>query len=314
MFGCPKNRFYYLGCVFLLAWALNAAEVSRAKPMFGTVFSIRAVAQNEPEALRFIQDTFDLLERFDHMASTYRMDSEIQKLHQKAGSGEFTKVSKELWHFLVLCTQVYAHTQGVIDVTVGPMVHLYGLEETPSDAIQPISLDQEKLVQTRVGLEKMFFKAQTREVYLSVPGMRFDFGALGKGAVLDHIQEKIDFKQLSEVEINFGGQLLYAARDRSKWPVLVLSQGHQKKVTLAPGSVSTSSMHNKQVKVEGKSVGHIYNPKTKQFLSGAHQVTVYHPKAVWADVWSTAIYILGYTKGKELLKKHHPQAQVWLSP
>ena len=68
-------------------------------------------------------------------------------------------------------------------------------------------------------------------------------------------------------------------------------------MSLASGSLATSGGSVRDVEVGERTIGHILDPRSGRPVSRAESVTVWHPRALVADVLSTALYVMGVDEG-----------------
>ena len=135
-----------------------------------------------------------------------------------------------------------------------------------------------------------------------------DMGAIAKGFAVDLAADAVKAcygkadGNMPEMLIDLGGNLKAVKGD---WTVgikdgesFVLHEGE---------ACATSARYYRG--------DHIKDGRTgADVTNGVYSVTVIHPKsAMLADGLSTTLFILGYEKGEEFLKKHYPDARaIWL--
>src|SRR3989442_4124669 len=97
-----------------------------SEPKMGLPFRIVLYAADKPTAEAAARVAFDRIQQLNTILSDYEDDSELSRLSRTAGSGEAVKVSDELWFVLQLAQKLAERTHGAFDVTVGPVVSLWG--------------------------------------------------------------------------------------------------------------------------------------------------------------------------------------------
>ncbi len=90
----------------------------------GTTYHVKVVS-GETEVPEDLDKTiFATLDDIDRKMSTYKPESELNRLNRMDVGREF-RVSEELMEALLLSREVYQQTDGAFDPTVGPLVNLW---------------------------------------------------------------------------------------------------------------------------------------------------------------------------------------------
>ncbi len=136
------------------------------------------------------------IEQFDKTYSRFRADSLVTRIASKSGNYKFPKDSEKLFG---LYRKLY-------DVTKGAVTPLIG--QTLSDAgyNASYSLQPKQLVTPPLWDSVMQFK--DRELATSQPVL-LDFGAAGKGYLVDLIGEVLQSHKVEQYCIDAGGDMLY---------------------------------------------------------------------------------------------------------
>ncbi|MGH9457344.1 MAG: FAD:protein FMN transferase, partial [Thermoanaerobaculia bacterium] len=142
----------------------------------------------------------------------------------------------------------------------------------------------------------------------------FEEGAFGKGYALDRAVEILRARGVRRAAIDFGGQIVRYGFDAPAPLGIAHPEDRARaavEIVLADGSVSTSSGSEKTFG-DGR-YSHIVDPRTGIALPPRGSVTVVHPSALAADVFSTALYVLGPVEGRAWADRHEVAA-IWLVP
>lgn len=196
-------------------------------------------------------------------------------------------------------------SDGAFDVTVGPLVDLWGFTD------KEYRLPQDEEIKSRlgaVGFDKIIFHDSERIVEFSVPGMKVDLGGIAKGFAVDCAVNKLKEFGIKSCLINAGGQIYgLGYKMFQPWAVAVRSPrgknliGHTMLVNQA---VSTSGDYEQYFIKDKKRYSHIFDPRTGYPVdSGIISVTVTADDGLTADALSTAIFVLGKIKGENLANK-----------
>ena len=92
---------------------------------------VKAFGADEAARRAAINEAFAAMAEVDRLMSNYRSDSELSQLNHDAARGPVV-VSEPLWRVIEAAQRVSAMSEGAFDVTVGPLVRLWGFrDKTP---------------------------------------------------------------------------------------------------------------------------------------------------------------------------------------
>ncbi len=240
------------------------------------------------------------LTRLENKLSRYIEDSEISRINQSAGRQE-SEISAETMELLSLAIRLSVITQGLFDVTIGPLVDLWDYKHShhvPEKSKILTALSLVNYCDLRLNL-------QEKKAGLNKTGQSIDLGGIGKGYASDRCIEILKEKGISSAFVNIGGNVstLGNKPDGSLWSVGI-RHPRQKgcllgAVKLTDKAVVTSGDYERYfIDQEGKRRHHILNPNTgypsESVLISA---TVIADRGMIADALSTAIFMAGIEKG-----------------
>jgi FAD:protein FMN transferase len=152
---------------------------------------------------------------------------------------------------------------------------------------------------------------------IHLDGARIDLGGIGKGlAVRWAARELIGAGRSALVEAGGDCQLLGTGPSDGGWLVGV-EDPHGGSDPLAVLSLkdlgcATSSVRLRRWMVDGREVHHIIDPRTgRSGGQGLAAVTVVHPDAAWAEVWSKTLFLTGSKRIEEVASQRQ-LAAVWV--
>jgi len=140
--------------------------------------------------------------------SAYRSDSAISLLAINAGVNPMV-VPEDTWRVLNLARHFGQLSEGAFDVTVAPVVKLWGFSSTPAPASLPSEeeiLGQLKLVDYR----RMILEDRT--VFLPMKGMALDLGGIAKGYAVDRAFDSCQDAGLKDFLIDLSGNIRVSGR------------------------------------------------------------------------------------------------------
>jgi len=278
----------------------------------GTQFECILVAPRpnmQVEELRHLADeAFAVIDTIERRISNWRDDSETSQVNRRAAD-EPVAVSSPLIDLLLDCKRVHRATDGAFDVTVGPLLDLWGFYtrdgHLPADEEIRTALD-------KVGLDKVAVDEQAQTVRFATPGMRLDFGGIGKGLALERAANVLRAQGVRAAVLHSGTstvEAIGAPPGAAGWTIHIRNpynkEGeHIAEVRVSNESLSTSSSTENFLELDGKWYGHIVDPKTGWPVSGISSATVVGPGAMETDALSTAFFVMGEARARAYCAAH----------
>jgi FAD:protein FMN transferase len=252
---------------------------------------------------------FAEIERVEDLLSKYRPNSDVSRLNRL---GKVT-VGSDLYFLLTKAKEYWFATDGAFDITVGPLMDLWGFTE--KQYRQPSDEEIQKTLRF-IGANKIIFHPQNNVVEFNIPGMKIDLGAIGKGYAVDCAVKALRVAGVKNCLINAGGQVYcLGTRAGKPWRVAIRDPRNDRlrgSVTCTDRSISTSGDYEQYFMVGKTRFSHIMDPRTGYpSRSKVISATVTASDGLTADFLSTSLVVLGKEKGQELLKLF-PGAQVKL--
>lgn len=290
--------------------------VQRTWVVMGTYLTVRILHEDPVYAGRVLDDVIGLVQDLDRRFTLYDPSSELWALNRQAG-GPAVPVSEPLWDILEQAIAYSRETKGAFDVTVGPIVQLWGFLEGPRRVPSDEEIAQAR---TRVGYRKIDRDPSRRMVRLTTPGMVLDFGGIAKGYALDRAVERLRQAGLRHGLLNFGGEI-YAmgtsdGLDRP-WTVIVRHPRRPDRVWqefhVRDMAVSTSGDYERFFVARGRRYSHILSPWTgRPVETDVVSVTVVTPSATEADALSTAFFVMGPEQAQALVGSDRCRYVLWI--
>lgn len=285
------------------------AELERfeaQKPAMGVLFKVVGYAENEDQARLAVGQAFERIETLNAIFSDYDPDSEISRLTRLAKPGGWQSVSPELYTVLQKARQVSEGSAGAFDVTVGPLSQFW--REVRKSKMNPDPFRIEALSET-VDFQAVELHPFAHLVRLSRMDLQLDFGGIAKGFAADEALKTLRTQGVDRALIDASGDISFSQPPpgRDAWVVAVapLEQGGPPayRLAMAGNAVATSGDAWQHVEIEGVRYSHIIDPRSGWALRGKQSVTVIAPTGTQADAWASALSVMGYKKGLELVEK-----------
>lgn len=266
---------------------------SRARLAMGTILSIELHTSAPERADKIFDAAFAEIDRLDSVMSDYRSDSEIARVHARAGH-EWVDVSTDLWNVLDRSIELGRQTEGAFDPCMGAMTAL--MRDAEARQLAP---SDESMAAARAasGLANLEVDRTRRRVRLLRPGTRIDLGAIGKGYALDQAAAVLRDHGVTSALFSFGGQYLAlgAPPNADAWRVHVTGADGEvvARVDLIDSSLACSSNSQRALRVGESVIPHIVDPRDEHASPDVLLAAAIANDATRADAWSTAAFVLG---------------------
>ncbi len=272
----------------------------------GTTFSIKLVAPPVSLDLEELKQAIgDVLREIEGSMSTYIPDSEVSRFNQFA-SRDWFPVTEEVCSVVAAALTLSAATEGAFDVTVGPLVNLWGfgpggiIDEPPDPAKIALLLEA-------TGYESVHADCARPALRKDIPEAYLDLSGYAKGYGVDRLATLLDAREVARYLVEIGGELRLKGRNPEgrAWAVAIEAprrgdRGVQGIARLTDVAVATSGDYRNYFVHEDRLYSHTIDPRNGYPIDhGGASVTVVAPSAAYADAMATALLVLGPQAGLE---------------
>ncbi len=266
----------------------------RPKRIMGTDCKMAAVVPRGQtrQAEAALRKAESALRRVEARMSCWLADSQISQLN-RAAAGVRVRLSPEVAEVFHLAGDAREQTGGAFDVTCRPLVELWR-----QAAEQNRLPDDQRIAAARRQSRWEDFELGTdwAEKRLATAGV--DLGGIAKGYAINQALAAMRQAHLDGGSIDVGGDVACFGRPpRAQfWTVDVqnpFGRGHLTTLRLSNGAVCTSGNYARYRTIEGRRYNHIIDPRNGRPAELVPSVTVLAPTATEADVWATALSVLG---------------------
>jgi thiamine biosynthesis lipoprotein len=283
--------------------------------VMGTYASVIAGAADHERVTEYARICEDTMREIEAQLSLYRPDSELSRLNAGAGRGPM-RMGRHLQANLECAVRFGGLSGGAFDVTVGPLVKLWGFSggKAPTEWVASARIEEAR---TRVGYHRIRIAGDT--VSLDGTNMVVDLGGIAKGYAVDKCCEELLRRGAQNFLVNLGGNMRCFGRPESsrQWQIGVRDPFHQDKVVGKIGltngvAVSTSGNYERFVMIGDRRCAHILDPRTGYPVQGMAGVTVLAATAIEADALSTCLFVLGVKEGAKVAASLHGCAAAFI--
>jgi FAD:protein FMN transferase len=260
--------------------------------------SYRVVLSDAPVPAERVQSVVDeRLERVITLMSTYEPDSELSRFNAQSSSQPWP-VAPETRAVVQIALEVWRHSGGAFDVTVGPLVERWGFgpsgrpNQLPTEEELAHLLDQvgsEGLALTEAGLVKAH------------PDTEVDLSAVAKGYAVDLLSDALDELGATRYLVEVGGEVRTRGRKGPEAPYRVAIESPDPGarrvyavLDLEDAALATSGSYRNFIVRDGVRYAHALDPRSGRPVQ--HRLlsaSVLHASCAWADAWATALMVAG---------------------
>ncbi|HGH3374045.1 TPA: FAD:protein FMN transferase ApbE [Kluyvera cryocrescens] len=312
-------RMALVSVVLLLAGCDNAstpvapkaaATVLEGKTM-GTFWRVSVVGVDKTQAEELRQKVQKLLDGDDQLLSTWKNDSALMRFNH-SNSLTSWPVSEAMADIVTESLRIGYKTQGAMDITVGPLVNLWGFgpDKQPVKTPTQAQIDAAK---ARTGLAFLSVINRSGRQYLqkSIPDLFVDLSTVGEGYAADHLARLMTEEGISRYLVSVGGALVSRGMnaDGQPWRVAIQKPTDRENavqaiVDINGHGISTSGSYRNYYELDGQRISHVIDPQTgRPITHKLVSVTVIAPTALEADGWDTGLMVLGPQKAQQVVRE-----------
>jgi thiamine biosynthesis lipoprotein len=221
----------------------ETADTTRVfRYLMGTSMQVAAFGGDAALRRAAIEEAFGALREVDRLMSNYRSDSELSHLNASAARGPVT-VSAPLLSVLEAARRISVDSRGAFDVTVGPLVKLWGFFDKRPHVPTATELAAVRLL---VDYRNILVDTRERTVRFTRPGVEIDLGGIAKGFAVELAANVLRRHGLSGFVDAGGNQYMLGTQPGKRlWTVGITDpiQGGRLlgEVDVREGAVSTSA-------------------------------------------------------------------------
>jgi FAD:protein FMN transferase len=301
-----------LFCLLACSSEREIKEYSLTGQTMGTVYNIKLVSKSlDDDLLSEISVSIDSsLKKVNQQMSTYLRDSEISLFNNHRDTTNFT-ISNEFSKVMQEALRVNKISSGAFDITVNPLVNLWGFGSKTKDAIIP---SDEKIKSTLKMIGSEHIKIINKNIIRKdISELEIDLSAIAKGYGVDVVVQELDKFSLQNFMVEIGGEIFAKGKNikNQNWKIGIdkpnylayPGQDLQNILSISNVGVATSGDYRNYFEYEGKIYSHTLNPKTgKPVTHNLASVTIVAPNCMQADALATATLVMGLQDGLKFLE------------
>ncbi|OOF36895.1 FAD:protein FMN transferase [Rodentibacter heidelbergensis] len=295
----------------------EAEVITLSGKTMGTTYHVKyiddgTVSENSQKAHEQIEH---ILKDVNAKMSTYIQDSELSRFNQNTQVNTPIDISTDFAKVLAEAIRIHQLTEGALDVTIGPVVNLWGFGPEKRPERQPTA-EQLSERQAWVGINKITLdmNGQTPTLSKAVPQVYIDLSSIAKGFGVDQVAEKLEQINVLNYMVEIGGEIRAKGKNAEgkPWqiaiekPNMTGERAVDNVISLNNMAMATSGDYRIYFEENGKRFAHEIDPKTGYPIQHhLASITVFAPTTMTADGLSTGLFVLGEEKALEVAEKNN---------
>ena len=302
------SSFLFCTCMLFISCQHKTSNISLSGETMGTTYSIKISDYNNSSLSidQIIAKVDSTLESINLQMSTYISSSEISIFNQK--NIENILPSTEFLTVLEYAHNLSTSTNGLFDITVGPLVQLWGFGKR-IDTWAPPKVAQINQLLENIGDD--MWDVVDGKLLKSNSNIQIDVNAIAKGFSVDVIATLIESFGFINYMVEIGGEVYCAGTNEfgEVWKIGIElpdfdSRILSKIVNLSQVAMATSGDYRNYFFYDGKNYSHIINPKTgKPIKHSLASVTVISKTCMVADGLATALLVMGTEDALDFIER-----------
>jgi len=272
--------------------------------VFGTFFSISYTGEENPDLPRQVDS---ILQNINKLYSIFDSTSLVSKLNRNepvVPTAAFAAMVRD-------AIDISKNTGGAFDITVGPLVNLWGFGNENGGTVSQEAIDS---VRQFVGYSKIHV-ADDGRVTKEDDRIKLDFNAIAKGKAVDDVADFLVRSGYANCLVNIGGEVRCEGTKpgRKAWRVGIQIPTETRDgleeadyiFEMTGRAVATSGNYRNYKEIDGQRYCHITDPRSGDSRSSnLLSVTVIADQCAVADAYATAFMVMGLDEAMKFIESH----------
>jgi thiamine biosynthesis lipoprotein len=276
--------------------------ISQTEFLMGTVCSIKIYDKSSTKVL---DKAFKKIAEIENIMSINKDQSQVIDINNAAGENP-VKVSDGTMEVLKEGVKFAGLTEGKMDITVGPLVKLWGIGTEAARVPSKEEIEEKKAL---ISYKNLILNEKDKTAFLRNKGMIIDLGAIAKGYTADQVAKVLQENGVEHAIINLGGNVFAMGKNvtGTPWKVGIQDPFTQRGeiiglIEVDNKSVVTSGIYERYFEKDGKKYHHILSTSTgypcDNSIAG---VSIISEKSIDGDALSTSVFSMGVEDGMKFI-------------
>lgn len=292
------SNFLFCFIIVFTSCQINNSDIQLNGRTMGTTYSIKVIDFDRhiisSNQLQLKIDS--VLLSINEQMSTYISDSEISIFNRP--STKSIVPSKEFLSVLQFSEALANSTSGLFDITVGPLIQLWGFSNYNDEWLPPSEVEISQLLD-HIGINT--WGLVEGELQKNNPHIQIDVNAIAKGLGVDAVSSLITSFGFSNFMVEIGGEVYCSGKNDKSifWQIGIElpefeSRSLSKIANISDRAMATSGDYRNYFSYNGKTYSHIMNPKSGRPIEHSlASATVISSTCMKADGIATALLVMG---------------------
>lgn len=313
-----------LTTLFLLPLVFQSGVFVLSGNIMHTYYQVKICDKEIPQNLKI--ELEKILTVVDNQFSSYASGNKIAEINKNAGV-RAVKVPPQLCFVIKKALEIAQKSDSAFDPTIGPLVDLWDFKN--SRQFPPFRQEVEKTKQLVNWRE---VEVENCRVFLKRKGMKLQLSGLAKGYGIDLAADFLKKSGIKNAMVEIGGDIYCfgTGPNGENWRIGIRDPIHKDRLiaelSITDIGIATSGNYENYIWWQGRMYGHLIDPRSGYPVdNGIQSVTIIAPTCVEADAWATAVFVLGWEKGRGvildnpqlegvIIRKNDSRIDVWTSP
>lgn len=297
---------------------------------FDTATTIIGYANTQEEFDKICEDIKSQLNKYHRLFTIYNRYEGLNNLvtinDADNGKHDVVTVDREIIDMLTFAKEMYQKTDGTVNIAMGSVLKIWhnyrnaGLDDPANAELPP--MEKLKEASEHTNIDDLIVDTENNTVFIADPEMTLDVGAIAKGYAVERIAEYLETKSVTNFLLNVGGNVrTIGMADTEKWKVGIENPdiSNEEKpyieyLKVAGESIVTSGSYQRFYVVNGENYHHIIDPETLMPGTKYRSVSVLTDDSGLGDAMSTALFLMDYEEGKQLVESIENVEAMWVLP
>lgn len=263
-----RRLVLFLGIIIIIMGLFAGCGSRKVDPISKQGFALDTICNitiYDKASESVLDKCYQKLSEVENKMSVDKPNSEVSIINKMAGIKP-VKVSEDTYHVISSGKSFSDLTRGKFDITVGPLVKLWGIN-TPHARIPAPS--EIKAILPLINYKNIILDDKNKSIMLAKKGMALDLGGIAKGFAGDEVKQVLEDNGIKHAIIDLGGNVLTmgAKADGSAWRIGIQDPTSTRGdylgiVKVKDKTVVTSGIYERYFIKNGRRYHHIMDTKT----------------------------------------------------